>query len=100
MITIDNKPIKLQIWDTVGQESFRSITRSCYGGVAGALLGRNQFRGTFRYLTGFFSGFSNVKSGFWWVQVELGLVVPGRVRFLFLHPGLERVCTRGSGRVG
>lgn len=22
-ITIDNKPIKLQIWDTAGQESFR-----------------------------------------------------------------------------
>ncbi|KAJ0878657.1 putative small GTP-binding protein [Helianthus annuus] len=57
MITIDNKPIKLQIWDTVGQESFRSITRSYYRGAAGALLGRNQFRGTFRYLTGFFFGF-------------------------------------------
>ncbi|AQK72141.1 Ras-related protein RABB1a [Zea mays] len=54
MITIENKPIKLQIWDTVrpsplsfslfpalfmaGQESFRSITRSYYRGAAGALL--------------------------------------------------------------
>ncbi|KAM0058602.1 putative small monomeric GTPase [Helianthus debilis subsp. tardiflorus] len=38
MNTIDNKPIKLQIWDTVGQESFRSITRSYYRGAAGALL--------------------------------------------------------------
>lgn len=58
MITIDNKQIKLQIWDTVcstrlvlgplsvgwfvraqaGQESFRSITRSYYRGAAGALL--------------------------------------------------------------
>jgi len=38
MITIDNKPIKLQIWDTAGQESFRSITRSYYEGAAGALL--------------------------------------------------------------
>jgi Ras-related protein Rab-2A len=28
MITIDSKQIKLQIWDTAGQESFRSITRS------------------------------------------------------------------------
>lgn len=27
MITIDGKQIKLQIWDTAGQESFRSITR-------------------------------------------------------------------------
>ncbi|KAH9556174.1 hypothetical protein CY35_07G012100 [Sphagnum magellanicum] len=38
MITIDNKPIKLQIWDTAGQESFRSITRSYYREAAGALL--------------------------------------------------------------
>ncbi|WZY85009.1 hypothetical protein YC2023_031393 [Brassica napus] len=38
MITIDNKPLKLQIWDTAGQESFRSITRSYYRGAAGALL--------------------------------------------------------------
>ena len=30
--------IKLQIWDTAGQESFRSITRSYYRGSIGALL--------------------------------------------------------------
>lgn len=29
-ISIEGKPIKLQIWDTSGQESFRSITRSFY----------------------------------------------------------------------
>ena len=38
MINIESKPIKLQIWDTAGQESFRSITRSYYRGAAGALL--------------------------------------------------------------
>jgi Ras-related protein Rab-2A len=38
MISIDGKQIKLQIWDTAGQESFRSITRSYYRGAAGALL--------------------------------------------------------------
>ncbi|XP_058747038.1 ras-related protein Rab-2-B-like [Vicia villosa] len=38
MITIDSKPIKLQIGDTAGQEMFRSITRSYYRGAAGALL--------------------------------------------------------------
>ncbi|KAL5216492.1 hypothetical protein ABZP36_007893 [Zizania latifolia] len=38
MITVDNNPVKLQIWDTAGQESFRSITRSYYRGAAGALL--------------------------------------------------------------
>ena len=47
MVAIENKSIKLQIWDTVGrreanlqagQESFKSITRSYYRGAAGALL--------------------------------------------------------------
>jgi len=38
LINIDGKQIKLQIWDTAGQESFRSITRSYYRGAAGALL--------------------------------------------------------------
>merc|ERR1712137_1332162 len=38
MINIEDKQIKLQIWDTAGQESFRSITRSYYRGAAGALL--------------------------------------------------------------
>merc|ERR1712170_275577 len=30
--------LKLQIWDTAGQESFRSITRSYFRGAIGALL--------------------------------------------------------------
>ncbi|KAJ2722616.1 Ras- protein Rab-2A [Coemansia sp. Benny D115] len=38
MVNVDNKVIKLQIWDTAGQESFRSITRSYYRGAVGALL--------------------------------------------------------------
>merc|ERR1711879_1015255 len=38
MISIEDKQIRLQIWDTAGQESFRSITRSYYRGAAGALL--------------------------------------------------------------
>lgn len=38
MIHVEDKDIKLQIWDTAGQESFRSITRSYYRGAAGALL--------------------------------------------------------------
>ncbi len=37
-IRIEDTPIKLQIWDTAGQESFRSITRSYYRGATGALL--------------------------------------------------------------
>ena len=38
MVSLAGKDIKLQIWDTAGQESFRSITRSYYRGAAGALL--------------------------------------------------------------
>jgi len=30
--------IKLQIWDTAGQESFKSITRTYYRSAAGALV--------------------------------------------------------------
>jgi small GTP-binding protein len=37
-IQVANKTIKLQIWDTAGQENFRSITRSYYRSAIGALL--------------------------------------------------------------
>eukprot|EP00826_Nyctotherus_ovalis_P040343 TRINITY_DN3971_c0_g1_i6.p1 TRINITY_DN3971_c0_g1~~TRINITY_DN3971_c0_g1_i6.p1 ORF type:complete len:217 (+),score=56.14 TRINITY_DN3971_c0_g1_i6:40-690(+) len=38
IISCDGKNIRLQIWDTAGSETFKSITRSYYKGVAGALL--------------------------------------------------------------
>mmetsp|Transcript_23833 Transcript_23833/g.33586 ORF Transcript_23833/g.33586 Transcript_23833/m.33586 type:complete len:216 (-) Transcript_23833:281-928(-) len=38
MISVEGEQVKLQIWDTAGQESFRSITRSYYRGAAGALV--------------------------------------------------------------
>lgn len=37
-INVKDKNIKLQIWDTAGQENFRSITRSYYRSAIGALL--------------------------------------------------------------
>lgn len=39
LVAIDPKVnVKLQVWDTAGQESFRSITRSYYRGAICALL--------------------------------------------------------------
>jgi Ras-related protein Rab-2A len=38
IVDIDGERVKLQIWDTAGQESFRSIARSYYRDAAGALL--------------------------------------------------------------
>ncbi|TMW67270.1 hypothetical protein Poli38472_012386 [Pythium oligandrum] len=38
LIDIDGRKAKLEIWDTAGQETFLSITRSYYRGADGALL--------------------------------------------------------------
>lgn len=37
-IEIDGKVVKIQIWDTAGQEAFQAITRTYYKGAVGALL--------------------------------------------------------------
>jgi len=37
-VEVSGKTIKLQCWDTAGQDRFRSIVRSYYRGAAGALL--------------------------------------------------------------
>ena len=37
-IKLNNKDIKLKLWDTAGQETFKSITRSYYRGCAGVIL--------------------------------------------------------------
>ena len=39
MIKIEDKVFRLQIWDTVGQESFRSITKIFYRGSHAVILG-------------------------------------------------------------
>ncbi|CAD8111496.1 unnamed protein product [Paramecium sonneborni] len=37
-IEVDDLNIKLQVWDTAGQEAFKSITRTYYRSAAGALI--------------------------------------------------------------
>ncbi len=39
LIRVEDKILKLQIWDTAGQESFRSITKIFYRGAHAAILG-------------------------------------------------------------
>lgn len=38
LLEVDDRKVKLEIWDTAGQETFLSITRSYYRGADGALL--------------------------------------------------------------
>jgi Ras-related protein Rab-2A len=61
-IIIDNQEIivKFHIWDTAGQESFRSIINSYYRGVAGAILLFDVTdRSTFRNIPGWISELKN-----------------------------------------
>ena len=38
ILTVKERPLKMQIWDTSGQEKFKSLTRSYYRGASAALL--------------------------------------------------------------
>jgi len=38
ILQVGNNKVKLQIWDTAGQDRYRAVTRSYYRGAAGALI--------------------------------------------------------------
>lgn len=38
VINVDTKKIRIQVWDTAGQEKFQAIARAYYKGAVGALL--------------------------------------------------------------
>jgi Ras-related protein Rab-2A len=55
LVRIEDKVLKLQIWDTAGQESFRSITKIFYRGAHAAVIGyaitkRDSFENLFDWL--------------------------------------------------
>jgi small GTP-binding protein len=55
IIQTDSRRIQLQLWDTAGQEIFRSVTRGYYRGSAGALIlfdisNRDSFENVERWL--------------------------------------------------
>lgn len=37
-VVVDGKRVRLQIWDTAGQEKYKTITRSYYSGAMGIIL--------------------------------------------------------------
>jgi len=63
-ITVNNKQIKLQIWDTAGQEKFRSITRAYYRGAVCAMICYDiTRRDSFESLTSWLSDCRKFSSG-------------------------------------
>lgn len=58
-MVVDGQAVKLQIWDTAGQESFRSITKSFYRRADGILL---------VYDATTYSSFKN--SGYWLDEIK------------------------------
>ncbi|RKO83201.1 small GTPase superfamily, partial [Blyttiomyces helicus] len=50
VVPVRERRVKLQIWDTAGQESFRSISRAYYRGAIGCILVYDSKRDTFQHL--------------------------------------------------
>ena len=59
MVNIEGQVIKLQIWDTAGQDRFRTITKTYYRGSHGVILA---------YDVGDMKSYDNVKN--WIKQIE------------------------------
>ena len=67
-ISVNNRIIKLQIWDTAGQEEFKAVTRSYYRSSAAALVvfdttRRDTFRSVARWVED--EGTTAIKMWFW-----------------------------------
>ena len=64
-VTHKEKKIQLQIWDTAGEERFRSIAKSCYKGADGILL---------MYDVSNINSFKHIKN--WIGDIENNITVP------------------------
>lgn len=59
-LQIDNKTIRLQIWDTAGQQRFKTITQTYYRGAMGIFI---------IYAVDDMTSFNNVYG--WWKQIKM-----------------------------
>eukprot|EP01111_Echinosteliopsis_oligospora_P003278 TRINITY_DN1523_c1_g1_i1.p1 TRINITY_DN1523_c1_g1~~TRINITY_DN1523_c1_g1_i1.p1 ORF type:complete len:237 (-),score=56.35 TRINITY_DN1523_c1_g1_i1:151-861(-) len=86
IVNIEDKRVKLQIWDTAGQESFRSVTSNYYRGSSGALLIYDTTkRETFTYLS---SWLTELRS-----HADPVIMVVGNKVDLASRPGERQVTT-------
>ena len=69
-MTLDEKSIKLQIWDTAGQDRFRTITQTYYKGAMGVILA---------YDCTDENSFANVRN---WIKKLEAQAAPGVVKVL------------------
>ena len=67
VIIIDNKKIQLQIWDTVGQKKYKSVTKSLYSKVQGFIAMFDLTKG---------ETFENIKNSIKSIKDECGKHIP------------------------
>jgi len=83
----ENKKVKVHFWDTSGNKNFRSIARSYFGGVAGAIMLYNMdCRDTFTNLTEWLDDFRLTNR-----YTEIPIILLGA------NFGCERVVSREEG---
>uniref|UniRef100_A0A1D1XC56 Ras-related protein RABC2a n=1 Tax=Anthurium amnicola TaxID=1678845 RepID=A0A1D1XC56_9ARAE len=90
LLTIGGKRLKLTIWDTAGQEKFRTLTSSYYRGAQGIILVYDVTRR---------ETFTNL-SDVWAKEIELYSTIPDCIKILVgnkVDKESERMVTREEG---
>ncbi|XP_077190883.1 ras-related protein Rab-7b isoform X2 [Paroedura picta] len=76
MVVVDNTPLKLQIWDTGGQERFRSMVSTFYKGSDGCVLAfdvmdRDSFESLNYWRTDFLQKVSKEEASLWCLKKNI-----------------------------